>query len=174
MGQPLAFEGEASDREDGDIAASQMTWSARIFYNGHFHPSFYSVSGVSSGTLQVPLHNDNTTLFVSLTVSDTKGLQGTTRVELQPQTVTYTFDSEPSGLRLTYDGTSYTTPFTIPMMVNAPRTIAAPPVQDGLPFIGWSDGGDASHQIVGQPTPQTLIATYGFRARLPAVLRDQP
>ena len=172
MGEPLAFSGEATDREDGEIPASQMAWNARIFYNGHFHPSFFSASGVSSGTLQVPPHNDNTTLFVSLTVSDSQGLQSAARVELYPQTATYTFETEPSGLRLTYDGTSYTTPFTIPMMVNAPRTIAAPLSQNGLPFIRWSDGGSASHQIVGQPTPQTLVATYGLRAWLPLILQD--
>ena len=172
MGEPLTFQGRAEDREDGELGAANMQWNARIFYNGHFHPNFYATSGVDSGTLQVPLHNDDTTLFVTLTVSDSAGLQRTTQVELFPQTATYTFDTEPSGLRLTYDGTSYTTPFTIPMMVNAPRTIAAPLIQDGLPFAGWSDGGDSSHEIVGQSSPQTLVATYAFRTWLPLVFKN--
>lgn len=173
MGEPLMFQGEATDREDNVLPASSMQWNARIFYNGHFHPNFYAAAGVFSGTLQVPLHNDDTTLFVSLTVSDSKGLQNTTHVELFPQTATYTFKTEPTGLRLIYDGTAYTTPFTLPMMVNAPRTIAAPLIQDGLPFAGWSDGGAPSHQIVGQPMPQTLVASYGFRTWLPLIFKDR-
>jgi hypothetical protein len=172
MGEPLTFEGQAEDREDGAIPASQLQWNARIFYNGHFHPDFFKASGVTSGTLQVPLHNDNTTLFVFLTAEDSQGLQRTAQVELFPQTATYTFTTVPTGLRLSYDGTAYTTPFTISMMVNAPRTIAAPLAQDGLPFAGWSDGGAASHQIVGQPQPQTLTAVYAFRTWLPLVLKD--
>jgi PKD repeat protein len=172
MGTSLTFRGAATDAEDGAIPAAQLQWNARIFYNGHFHPDFFKASGVTSGTLQVPLHNDNTWLFVFLTAEDSQGLQRTAQVELFPQTATYTFTTVPSGLRLTYDGTSYTTPFTIPMMVNAPRTIAAPLTQNGLPFAGWSDGGAASHQIVGEPQPQTLTAVYAFRTWLPLVLKE--
>jgi glucose/arabinose dehydrogenase/photosystem II stability/assembly factor-like uncharacterized protein len=175
MGTALTFRGQATDVEDaggGPLPAANLQWNARIFYNGHFHPDFYKATGVSSGTLQVPLHNDNTTLFVCLTAVDSQDLQATTCVELQPRTAIYTFDTDPSGLRLSYDGSSYVTPFTIEMMVNAPRSIAAPLQQNGLTFIGWSDGGRASHEIVGQPLPQMLLATYRIRTWLPLVLRE--
>jgi hypothetical protein len=172
MGTSLIFRGSATDRQEGDIPRSNLQWNARIFYNGHFHPDFFKVSGVSSGTLQIPYHNDNTTLFICLTATDRKGLKDTECVELFPRTVRYTFDTDPSGLRLTYDGTATDTPFEIDMMVNAPRSIAAPTVQNGLDFIRWSDGGKASHEIVGQPTPQTLVATYRARIWLPLLFRD--
>jgi glucose/arabinose dehydrogenase/photosystem II stability/assembly factor-like uncharacterized protein len=172
MGTSLTFRGSAVDDEDGDIDEEYLQWNARIFYNGHFHPDFFKVTGVSSGTLQIPYHNDNTTLFICLTATDRKGLKDTECVELFPRTVRYTFDTDPSGLRLTYDGTATDTPFEIDMMVNAPRSIAAPTVQNGLDFIRWSDGGKASHEIVGQPTPQTLVATYRARIWLPLLFRD--
>lgn len=172
MGTSLTFGGAAADREDGAIPDSDLQWNARIFYNGHFHPDFFKVTGVSSGTLQVPYHNDNTTLFICLTATDSRGLRDTECVELFPRTVPYTFDTDPSGLRLTYDGTVYDTPFKIDMMVNAPRSIAAPTIQNGLDFIRWSDGGEASHEIVGKPTPQTLVATYRARIWLPLTFRN--
>ncbi|MBN1248249.1 MAG: hypothetical protein JXC32_11365, partial [Anaerolineae bacterium] len=72
---------------------------------------------------------------------------------------------------LTYEGDPYTTPFTIPMIVNARRSIGAPLVQDGLPFAYWSDGGAATHEIVGKATAQTLTATYGYITFLPVIVR---
>ncbi len=171
MGTPLAFSGSAIDGEDGPLPAESLRWNARFFFNGHFHPNFFQVADIFTGTLNVPLHNDNTTLFLCLTATDSQGLQDTDCVELHPQTAPYRFETDPTGLNLVYDGVSYTAPFTVPMMVNAPRSIRAPLEQAGLPFVSWSDGGAAAQTIVGQPEPQILVATYRLRVWLPLVLR---
>ncbi len=161
MGTPLSFSGRAEDDQDGDLPASGLQWTAQLYFNEHFHSPFYQTSGVTSGDIPIPLHNDNTTIFICLTATDSAGLRDTACVEVVPQTALYTFDTVPSDFQLFYDGIAYTTPFTIDMMVNAPRTIRAPLEQGGMPFYAWSTGGAAEHVIVGQPTPQTLIATYG-------------
>jgi len=107
-----------------------------------------------------------------LTAADSGGLEDTDCVEIFPRTAPYTFDTAPSGLTLFYDGGAFTTPFTVPMIVNARRTIAAPLAQNGLEFLRWSDGGAASHEVVGQPAAQTITATYGRRVWLPLVIKN--
>jgi formylglycine-generating enzyme required for sulfatase activity len=75
-----------------------------------------------------------------------------------PNTVVYAFDSIPIGLQLGYDGVYYTTPFTREVIVNAHRTIAAPPVQGEEIFVSWSDGGEASHTILVGTVDRTYVA----------------
>ena len=68
----------------------------------------------------------------------------------------------PSGLPLVYAGSRYETPFKVQTYVDATRIVEAPATtEDGLTFQGWSDEGDAVHEIVIQDGPQTLTATYG-------------
>jgi len=173
MGTQLAFSGSAFDsKDDQSVPTADLQWNARLLYNGHFHPDFFTLAGVAAGTIDVPLHNDNTTLFVCLTATDSAGLADTECVELLPEAVPYTFGSDPAGAAIKYDGTTYTAPFTISMMVNAPRTIEASAAFASLPFASWSDNGAMIHTIVGQPSPQRLTALYRLRAWLPLVLRS--
>jgi hypothetical protein len=62
-------------------------------------------------------------------------------VDVKPQEVTYTFNSAPSGLRITYAGSSYTTPFKVKTYINAKRIIEAPLTTRGRAdlrqLVGW-------------------------------------
>ncbi len=178
MGTSITFGGLATDVEDGVLPGNAMSWTARWFFNNHFHSPFASASG-ASGSLSIPSHNDDTSVVLCLTVTDNGidgsgigRLQGEACVEILPQTVPYTFTSSPSGLPLIYDGDLYTTPFTVSMMVNAQRTIVAPLQADGLHFVSWSDGGAASHTIKGSAEAQTYLAVYRRFTWLPLVLRQ--
>lgn len=77
-----------------------------------------------------------------------------------PATVQYTFNSQPSGLNLTYDGASRATPFTVDTEVGTQHTISAPASQSNYNFSTWSDGGAATHAITIGASPQTITANY--------------
>ncbi|MCB1824480.1 MAG: PKD domain-containing protein [Candidatus Competibacteraceae bacterium] len=77
-----------------------------------------------------------------------------------PTTVQYTFDSQPSGLNLTYDGASRATPFTVDAVAGSQHSIGAPASQSNYNFNSWSDGGAATHTITIGASPQTLTANY--------------
>lgn len=84
----------------------------------------------------------------------------------------YTFDTQPSGLRLIYSSISYTTPFTVETIVNARRSIIAPAKQGELSFFSWSDGGERSHTITVGSTPLTFMAGYRWLIQLPNILHN--
>ncbi len=75
-------------------------------------------------------------------------------------TVAYTFNSQPSGLSLNYDGASRVTPFTTDVVVGSQHAISAPTSQSNYTFSAWSDGGAATHTLTIGTAPQTLTATY--------------
>ncbi len=96
-----------------------------------------------------------------LTATDSAGLQDTDCSNIKADEVTYTFNTVPSGLPITYAGSRYETPFKVKTYVDARRIVEAPAeTDDGLRFDGWSDGGEAVHEIVIGESPQTLTATY--------------
>jgi len=75
-------------------------------------------------------------------------------------TVAYTFNSQPSGLSLSYDGASRVTPFTVDAEVGSQHAIGAPASQSNYNFSAWSDGGAATHTLTIGTSPQTLTANY--------------
>jgi len=172
MSGTVPFKGIGYDADDGEITASeQLAWNAWFDFRGHFHSPFASQRG-TAGSFVVPSHNDDNSVVLCLTVRDSGGLQDTACVNVYPRTADYHFDTDPGGLQLVYDGLYYTAPFTIPMLVNAQRTIAAPVEQGGLTFVEWSDGGARSHVIVGtEEAGQSFVATYRRFVWLPLVLR---
>jgi hypothetical protein len=173
MSGSLPFAGAAFDVEDGVLPTDTLRWTARLYFNEHFHSPFFQRTEAYSGTLVIPAHNDNTWVVLCLTAEDSAGLQGRDCVEIFPQTAIYTFTTVPAGLRLLYEGVAYTTPFTIPMIVNAQRTVEAPLWQDGGRFLTWSDGGARSHVIEGGFAPRTYEVRYATQViHLPVVLRE--
>ena len=82
-------------------------------------------------------------------------------MDFKAQEVTYTFNTVPAGLPITYAGSRYETPFKVKTYINAKRIIEAPgSTGNGLTFASWSDGGEAAHEMVVQDGAQTLTASY--------------
>ena len=80
--------------------------------------------------------------------------------------IQYTFDSQPSGLSLIYDGASRVTPFTVDVEAGSQHSISALTSQSNYTFDSWSDGGTATHTITIGTSAQTLTANYA--ATIPA------
>jgi hypothetical protein len=87
-------------------------------------------------------------------------------VQQQPSTVTHTITTSPvTGLLLTVDGTSCTSPCTFQWSVGTNHTIATTSPQPGgggkqYTFSSWSDGGALSHTILASSTPTTWVASF--------------
>ncbi len=159
MGDRVTFRGHASDPQDGALTGDALKWSIFLHHNEHIHSDYFTASG-SSGSFLYDDHGDGIYLELCLTATDSSGLSSQNCVNLLPKETTLTFQSIPSGLPLSYAGSSYTTPFRLRTYQNAQRTIEAPPSAPGnLRFDGWSDGGGARHsvRVNGEAT---FVATY--------------
>ena len=160
IGETIDFRGKGTDPDDGDLGSGRLAWTGILHHNEHVHYDAINATG-ESGSFVLEDHGDNTYVELCLTVTDSQALEDQACVDVKPQEVTYTFNTVPSGLELTYAGSRYETPFKVKTYINAKRIIEAPLSADGgLTFDSWSDGGDAVHDIVIADGDQVLTATY--------------
>jgi PA14 domain len=118
---------------------------------------------VASGSFSATDHEYPAWIELRLTATDSGGLTDTTSVRLDPQTVEFTFRSNPTGLQLTVGSSASTTPFTRTVIVGS-RNHRRPLTQalngTGYEFVSWSDGGAAQHEVIAPATPATYTVTY--------------
>ena len=167
VGDVIAFSGSASDSEDGTIPTSGLTWTlvqqhCPAGQTCHSH-TVQTFSGTGSGSFVTPDHDYPSYLDLTLTATDAGGLTDTETVRLDPRTVLLTFQSNPSGLRLTVGSSESVTTFTRTVIEGSTNSISAPTSQtlggSNYSFVGWSDGGSATHNIVANASA-TYNATY--------------
>ena len=175
VGDVIAFSGHATDAQSGTLAASALTWSLVLQHcpsTCHEHP-LQTYTGTASGSFVAPDHEYPSHLDLRLTATDAGGLTNTTTVQLDPQTVDLTFASTPQGLTLAVGSTSQTTPFTRTAIVGSTLSVSAPAPQASggtvYEFVGWSDGGAQTHNIVAGTAPATYTATYQLRPGGPVI-----
>jgi glucose/arabinose dehydrogenase len=166
VGDTIAFNGSATDTEDGTLPASALSWTLILHHcpsNCHTH-ALQSWPGVASGSFNAPDHDYPSHLEVRLTATDSGGLTDSTSVLLDPVVVPLTFASSPSGLQLTVNGSSATAPFTRTVIVGSTNSLSAPSPQSlggtSYAFQSWSDGGAQTHNIVAPASAATYTATY--------------
>ncbi len=165
VGDTIEFSGTGVDPEAGELSGESLVWEAFLHHNQHVHYDFFDGTG-SGGEFEYLDHGDDTYLELCLTATNSAGLSGQECVDIRPAEVDYTFDSEPSGLALLYNGTRYVTPFTVTTQVGSARQIAAPRAPaTGVTFSGWSNEGPRSQAITIGDAPQTLTAVYTGTAR---------
>jgi len=165
-GDVISFSGDASDVEDGTLPASAYTWNIDFLHEGHVHPGI-PITGVKSGTFTIPTSGHDFSGFtryrITLTVTDSSGLQASSSVTIFPDKVNLNFDTAPTGLTLYLDGIAHTGPFVYDTLVGFNHTIEARNQTVGSTaynFASWSDGGAQSHVIVVPDSGQSLTATY--------------
>jgi glucose/arabinose dehydrogenase len=165
-GDVIPFSGDADDAEDGTLPASAFTWNIDFLHEGHVHPGLPQV-GTKSGTFTIPTSghdfHGNTRYRITLTVTDSDGLQTSTAVVIYPDKVNLTIDSAPSGLSVTVDGIPYRTPLVYDTLIGFNHTLEAPNQTSGpnvYTFASWSDGGAQEHAIVAPSAATSYVATY--------------
>jgi uncharacterized repeat protein (TIGR02543 family) len=81
------------------------------------------------------------------------------------ETIQITLDTSPSGLSVTVDGQTVTTPHTFSWKENTQHTITVNPIQSGPPgtryvFSEWSDGGNQTHELIVPGKDKTITAVF--------------
>jgi len=166
VGDSIAFSGSATDPEDGDLAASRLSWQVVMHHcpsNCHTH-DIEEMAGVASGTFVAPDHSYPSHLELVLTATDSAGSSASTALQLDPKTVTLTFQTAPIGLQLVVGGSADTTPFNRTVIQGSTNSVSAtsPQVVGGTTYTfgSWSDGGAASHVITAGTSNATVSATF--------------
>ena len=170
-GDVITFSGSATDAEDGTLPASAYTWNIDFLHEGHVHPGA-PITGVTSGTFTIPTTGHDFSGFtryrVSLTVTDSSGLQSTSSVTIFPQKVNLTFDDSarwgdrvpgrhrPHGaVRLRRRWSASTTPSLRPTRRIGGNTYT---------FASWSDGGARRTPSSCPQAAQTYTANFNAAA----------
>ena len=98
-GDVITFSGTATDAEDGTLPASAYTWNIDFLHEGHVHPGT-PITGVTRGTFTIPTSGHDFSGFtryrITLTVTDSSGLQSSQSVTVFPDKVNLTFDTAPA------------------------------------------------------------------------------
>src|SRR5262245_57898429 len=125
------------------------------------------INGVTSGTFTIPTSGHDFSGFtryrITLTVTDSSGLQSSQSVTVFPDKVNLTFDTAPGGLTLYLDGVAHTAPFVYDTLKGFNHTIEARDQTVGTtsyPFAAWSDGGQRLHTITVPAVAQTYTASF--------------
>jgi glucose/arabinose dehydrogenase len=168
VGDTISFSGHATDREDGNLPASSLTWSLALHHcatasSCHTHP-LQDFSGVSGGSFAAPDHDYPSWLELRLAATDSGGLHDSLSVRLDPKTVNLTFASIPSGLQIAVGTQAAAAPFTRQVIVGSANPISTSQLQtlNGTPyaFASWSDGGTVSHTVTAPATATTYTARF--------------
>ncbi|MFC5834295.1 LamG-like jellyroll fold domain-containing protein [Nonomuraea insulae] len=161
VGDTIGFSGVGADPEEGTIPGSRMIWRLIMHHcPGSCHEHEITSYTGASGSFQAPDHEYPSHLELRLTVTDEHGLTDTKSVLLQPRTVSLTFQTNPSGLRLGFNQEQTVTPFTRTVIVGSSNLVTAPSPQDDQAFGTWSDGGAGTHNFAAPATATTYTATY--------------
>ena len=168
VGDTVAFSGSATDAQDGNLPASQLSWSLVLFHcdlqNQCHQHSQGTYSGVSSGTFVAPDHAYPSYLQLTLTAKDSGGLENSKVLRLDPLTTVLTFQTNPGGLDLVVGAQASTSSFSRTVIVNSANTVSAPLSQtkgkQKWAFDSWSDGGAQTHNIVAPSVSTTYTARY--------------
>lgn len=168
VGDTIGFSGSATDREDGTLPDSALSWSLIMQHcslsgSCHEHP-LQDYAGVASGSFVAPDHEYPSHLELRMTATDSSGLQDTHVRILDPQTVVLGFQTAPSGLQLVVGSTTMTTPFSRTVIIGSSNSVSAPSPQTlaaaTYQFQNWSSGGAQSHNVTAGAAPVTYLATF--------------
>ena len=166
-GQTFTFSGTGADPEDGNLPASAFTWRVDFHHDDHNHPHVPATSGITSGTFTIADRGEtsaNVFYRVILTVRDSSGLTHTSSVDVRPRTSVVSIASNLSNAQLTLDGMPITAPFSFTGVEGVIRTlgVVTPQTSGGTSydFVSWSDGGQATHEIVTPNEDTTFTALF--------------
>ena len=153
-GQTFKIVGRATDPEEGVLPSSTFTWSVDLHHATHIHDGLPS-GGKDTLTMSFETegsHSEADIFYrITLIARDSKGLSDTAYVDIYPQIVEVTINSDPSGLKFTLDGTPYTTPYTFQTVKGVERTVGAfgPQTSQGIAygFDKWEHSSDSINEI---------------------------
>jgi glucose/arabinose dehydrogenase len=166
-GDVINFSGNATDTEDGTLAASRFEWETEFHHNDHFHPGPYIPPGIKSGSFTIPNTGEtspNVFYRIRLNVTDANGLTDTPFVDIFPLKSNITLNTVPAGLQVTYDGQPKPSPFTTQAVqgMQIGIGVVSPQTSGGhtYTFDHWVQGGSASHTVSIGQTDSSYTAVF--------------
>ncbi len=166
VGDTINFSGSATDPQDGALTGTSLTWTLVINHcpNNDCHQHVVQSWNGASGSFVAPDHEYPSSLELRLQAVDSGGLSDIKSITLQPQTVTLTVASSPTGLTVGFNAQSTAAPISRTVIVGSSNSISAPSPQTSgattYTFQSWSDGGTAAHNVTAPATNTTYTATF--------------
>ena len=167
VGETVSFSGSATDNRGQTIPPSNLSWALVLKHGAcpdchdHFLQTY---AGVASGTFNTPDHDYPSELELTLTATDSSGLRNSTSIRVLPRTTTLTFQTNPTGLKLTFNGVNSTALFSRTVIVGSSNSVSAPSPQTlrgKQIFRTWSDGVTTSNRTIVAPVSAvTYTATF--------------
>ena len=162
-GQAVSLTGSAKNSQGGDLTGTALDWHVILHHSTHIHDLGH-FSGSPTSFTPLTSHDADSYYDVTLTATDANGLSASKTVSINPETVSFTLASVPTGAPISYAGVNQTAPYTTNAAIGFATTITAANqfVSGGVTyqFVSWSDGGAAAHNITIPATNTTLTATY--------------
>ena len=170
VGDAVSFAGSATDNQGAAIAASNLEWKLVLKHGAcpdcHDH-ALQTYTGVASGSFTTPDHAYPSELELSLTARDSRGLSNSASIRLLPRTTNLTFQTDPTGLNLTFNGTNAVAPFQRTVIVGSTNSVSAPSPQNlrgKQVFRAWTDGEMSPTRTIMAPVAATTYtATFSKR-----------
>ncbi len=166
VGETIMLAATGVDAEDGDLAPAAFTWTVVMQHcpsDCHSHV-IEEIVGTATASFVAPDHDYPSHLEIRVRATDAGGLTAERVLELHPQTTTFQFTSEPTGLELVIGSFSIVTPFEFTLITGSTTTISAATPQTfndtEYVFQSWSDGGERSHGISADGQSRTLHAAF--------------
>jgi hypothetical protein len=161
---------------DGTLPATAYTWQADFYSNGVAqpfyssevpHPYFGPVTGVTSGTFQIPrdLSNSATTFYrITMTVVDSLGIQTVVTRDIHPNQTNWAVNTNIPGAAYVVDGTWQTGPYSTQDGVGVQHVLSGVPLQtisgNRYRFSGWADGSALTDSFTNGAGSGTYTANY--------------
>jgi glucose/arabinose dehydrogenase len=163
-GDTVQLRGSATDQQDGTLPASALDWHVVIHHGSHIHV-VNDFSGVAQASFEALRDHDADSFYeITLLATDSDGLTGSRTIQIRPETVPFSIQSDPSGAPVSYGGVSTNAPFSTQAAIGFVTSVSAASrfTKDGRTYLfdSWSDGGDRLHEITVPATATTLTARY--------------
>ncbi len=162
----IFFSGFATDAQDVIVPERNFVWTLSVVDADDQETVLSTVNRRRVGRFKVPanINGDPAQTFrVTLTVTDSAGLEGSTFVDLEPQLVNLNIRTNFPGLMLLVDDEFITTSAQIQTISRLRRTLSAPATQtvDGVVyrFVRWTTGGSRT-QTIQVGFGRTAVALY--------------
>jgi len=167
VGETITLHGSATDMQDGTLPNGALSWEVIKHHDTHVHPFLPPTTGndipIVGPDPEDFAATETTYLEIRLTATDSKGLSSTVVRNLYPTKVPITFATNPTGLKVSVNGSSVTGPTTVTSWANYVLNVSAATQTSGgttWSFAGWSDGGPASHAITTGTSSATYTASF--------------
>lgn len=165
-GQTISYSGSGTNSQGDALAAAAFSWQLE-FHKPSKIVYVWTRNGSKAGSFVIPSSGETSPdVFyrLILTVTNTDGTKKTTYRDIPPYKTRIILATQPTGLKITLDGTTKITPHSFIAVEGRRRTLGVitPQTYNGktYKFSGWSQGGSATQTIVVPENDITYTAIF--------------